>query len=159
MSEAMMALWCACLRFKQTTNNTFWTFAYLRVKGSITDYLRREKLQVRGDQLDSQIHFVSLNEWGEQGKRDSKLNDLVQISVLIDQRSTAEISAIEMRSEIDQSMRLAGLTSKESIVLNQYYSEGRTVTEISVQTSSTETNVSKAIYSGTQKIRSLSLSA
>lgn len=60
MSEAMMALWKCCQRFKENTNNTFWTFAYLRVKGSITDYLRREKLQVRGDRIDSQITVVPL---------------------------------------------------------------------------------------------------
>ena len=59
-----MALWKCCQRYSQETanehKNTFWTFAYLRVKGSITDYLRREKLQVRGDMLQTQITFVPL---------------------------------------------------------------------------------------------------
>jgi RNA polymerase sigma factor (sigma-70 family) len=166
LSEAMMALWVACLRFKQTPNNTFWTFAYLRVKGSITDYLRREKLQVRGDRLDSQIHFVSLNEWFDNNKEWRANQDFPGVessslsnTIMVDLRSTAEIKAVEMRSEIDQSMRIAGLTQTESTVLNQYYAEGCTVSEISTVTSSTQAATCKIIYSGTRKLRETGLNA
>ncbi len=111
MSEAMMALWKSCLRHRETTNNTFWTFAYLRVQGSITDYLRREKLMVRGDRLDSQVAFLSLDTTYKSNA--AGINNGVHKEMswkdnpcFIDEKSTNSIHTIELQLTLDKSPAL-----------------------------------------------------
>lgn len=138
-SEAMIGLWQACQRFQENNNNTFWTFAKLRVRGAILDFLRRERLQVRSDGKDGwhgkTIDFVAIDQFDHFDIADSK--------------SGSEFDRINSMVSVDKSMGVV-LSDKQRRVMAAYYIEGKTVREIGAEYGS---GTIVAIQQGTELLR------
>ncbi len=139
-SEALLGLWQACTRFKQTDKNTFWTFAYLRVRGAVIDYLRREKITVRGDRLETQQqHIVEhynpfkkerTQHWTPDRRGGSGPGDTEDTGFNPDKSLPREYSGVEAAISLSQSIALAQLTEQEATVLKQHHGEGHSAQDI-----------------------------
>jgi hypothetical protein len=184
-SEALLGLWQACLRFEQTdsvvsslcklaaainkqstcpvcgvaisayNNNTFWTFAYLRVRGAVIDYLRnKEKILARGSYLENggeQIQTVPL--LVPMSSYCPELADSVDDlhRNMSDPRSKIEFQAIEHRADIDKYSAVCGV-DKISI-LKEFYCEEKTLVEIGKPRSLGRMVTSKLIRESTAQLR------
>lgn len=140
-SEALLGLWQACTRFKETNNNIFWTFAYLRVRGSVIDYLRREKITVRGDRLNTQIGApLSLQEGILQEDFANRcatanlsyggISGTNNIGFNPDKSIPREYSGVEASVNLAQSITAARLTEQEAEILRQHHGEGHSAQDI-----------------------------
>jgi hypothetical protein len=145
------------------------------VKGSITDYLRREKLQVRGDRLDTQVQFLSLDATTKiRGHSTESVfrvdNPLhtdstvlhgqytgIQQSWFEDTKSESERHAIEVRHTVDQAMKSAGLTQQEATMLDDYYAKGKTISELSTEMAVDRSIAYRSITTNTHRVRTASL--
>ena len=158
-----MGLWQACLRHQENTNNTFWTFAYLRVKGAIVDFLRRERLLLRGDRngYDQVIVFVPLildSECGGNplifengGDGDMFLEfHLTQSST---DKSNDDISMLEHRIDVGTLMDKSNMQEQQQRVLSEYLYEGKTMREIAKESNLRLEVACQMINNGTESLR------
>lgn len=153
-SEALLGLWQACTRFKQTEKNTFWTFAYLRVRGSVIDFLRREKITVRGDRLEKQgqVQVVALP--------DSCNNSTTHIRGFGSNPDTsfpAEFTHVENALNISQSITAAHLTDQEAEVFRQYHIEEQSAEQIAAKQNVCLRVTYTTLRKAEDKIRSVSV--
>ena len=137
-SESACGLWEACLRYNPTTNNTFWTFAYLRIRGSIVDYCRRQKIFLRDWEVKSgrkNIEIVSLSDCvvstghsGEVSNHEGFYYAFGQRLIIEDKKNDIEINKIEVGRMIDSGTN--GMPKDKKEIMKKYFCDGMNIPDM-----------------------------
>ena len=139
MSEASCGLWEACLRLDDKHNSAPWSFMYWRVKGSIVDYARQQKIWIRDRELKAgrkNYKVESLREahHGNNGDPSTIRNDGVYEAfgvkfTLEDKKHDIEINKIEVGMIIDSGTN--GMSPGKKDILKRFFCEGVSVSDMS----------------------------
>ena len=168
-SEAMTGLWQACLRHQETTNNTFWTFAYTRVWGAVIDFLRRERLLVRmdGHRYGVMVHFVPLPDQDIAYGKDDRLSgghanstygsvssgDAVRLGRLSADKSKEALKQIEDKIYVDTIVELSGIDEKQKKAISGVFYEDKTIKQVAASIGMREWSTASLIKNTTEQLR------
>jgi RNA polymerase sigma factor (sigma-70 family) len=154
ISEARMGLWKACLKYQPSSNNTFWTFAYLKVRGAIIDFIRKEKIWVRDRELKNgrkQPQLAPLIEHAGRNTRGCKYVAFGEEVNVSDPNSRAAISRIELRALIDSAMADAPVDKRD--IVKDFYCDDVSVEQMVLLGASSASYARQSIQIGISEIK------
>lgn len=166
-SEAACGLWEGCLRYEPSPNNAPWTFLYWRVRGSIVDFCRKEKIFLRDRELKSgrkNYQMVSLSEGqrenlhhgGRHGSDSSQKSmdkhfSFGKVFYLVDDKADLVISKIEVGRIIDSGTN--GMSADKKKIMKDYFCEGMNVPDMATENGTAKWYAWAAIREGVDELK------
>jgi RNA polymerase sigma factor (sigma-70 family) len=137
-SEAMIGLWKACIRYNPELHYSFSTIAYILIRGSIIDFLRRERVAIRGN-----------------GKRVELIyhDDQLDMREHDGQGFTGIIEHINMSVDLDWAFTRGDLSDIQVLTLREYYCSHKNLSEISKDHHRPYGQVLSAFHSGMESLK------
>lgn len=155
-ARCRLELWRACRKYDPAKNDYFWGYAFLRIRGGAYDYLREERIILKGaSNFATALKFVSGNNEKTYGESSDESEAFGSWFENMQGTVASEHLPANMEARLDmvEIVERSKLTEEESQIIGLFFQDGWRVPEIAQQLDTPKAVVSESLKCALLKIR------